>query len=80
MLYVVNGIAMWLGFIIFRFSLVFLVPYALSLNRDIVAKMSIFTHTLSILSYFSMSSLNTLWTWKITKGVLKVVGAGASSA
>jgi hypothetical protein len=71
LIYLVNGICMFLGFVFFRFSLVFVVPYISLTQLETVKLFSGMTNTLTVLGYSGISYLNTMWTYKILIGLLK---------
>jgi hypothetical protein len=72
--FALNGIAMWLGFVIFRFSLVFIIPYILYQQwSTFMHSVPLILRTLVFVFYSLMSVLNTYWTYKITTGLIKVV-------
>lgn len=72
-LYVINGICMFLGFLFFRFSLVFIIPYIILSQMDKIKQLSGLTNLLSFVSYMAMSFLNSMWTYKIFIGLLKAI-------
>lgn len=71
--YVLNGLFMFLGFVLFRFSLVFILPYMMLSQIDTIKTLCGFTNMVSFIGYLGMSFLNSMWTYKIFIGLLKAV-------
>eukprot|EP00818_Percolomonas_sp_WS_P010112 CAMPEP_0117435174 /NCGR_PEP_ID=MMETSP0759-20121206/340_1 /TAXON_ID=63605 /ORGANISM="Percolomonas cosmopolitus, Strain WS" /LENGTH=145 /DNA_ID=CAMNT_0005226703 /DNA_START=540 /DNA_END=977 /DNA_ORIENTATION=+ len=75
LMYSLNGIAMWFGFLIFRIPTIFYIPYIIwTYNFEViffqVTGLMLF---IVLFGYTSISTLNIWWFYLITKGLLKVL-------
>ena len=76
--YAINGLLMWVGFVLFRLSLVFVIPYILHRQwNDFSVKIVPILRIVIASFYVGISFLNTFWTWKITIGLIKVISGGS---
>lgn len=78
-IYLMNGVAMFLGFVIFRVSLVFVIPYVFYVYREQLQQMAIFPTFMTTLGYLIISSLNVMWTYAIGMGLVKAAFAKKKS-
>lgn len=78
--YVLNGLIIWVGWVIFRLPFTFWIGFILYRNRFTFLNYMPFFATVFILLQSSMISyLNYLWFYKITKGIVKVLGQSLKS-
>lgn len=72
-LYVLNGISMWLGFLIFRIPLIFYIPYyMIKYSANFFLNKAVFAHWFTAVGgYTLISILNIYWFYLITKGLVK---------
>eukprot|EP00818_Percolomonas_sp_WS_P005954 CAMPEP_0117447648 /NCGR_PEP_ID=MMETSP0759-20121206/6986_1 /TAXON_ID=63605 /ORGANISM="Percolomonas cosmopolitus, Strain WS" /LENGTH=208 /DNA_ID=CAMNT_0005239995 /DNA_START=282 /DNA_END=908 /DNA_ORIENTATION=+ len=74
MLYVVNGLAIWFGWVVCRLSFTFWLGYFFWANRvEMFLNSPLFCVVFIMLQGFLLSSLNVYWFYKITKGVVKAL-------
>lgn len=80
-LYVVNGVLLWLSFLLLRVVSLFVCSWRLMVDMyhgiqppsDITERYEAF-HTLMLLSCLFIWALSTWWFWKITVGLLRALG------
>lgn len=75
MMYALNGLAMWLCFLIFRMPLIGYIPYLIFQYHwePIMVRGTFLMAFIVIFGYSAISILNIWWFYLITKGLLKVL-------
>lgn len=71
--YTFNGLLMWLGFVLFRCSLIPISLHIIYTQGEMMVRgMPAFVRFVVYAQITNMSILNTYWTYKITKGIISV--------
>jgi hypothetical protein len=72
--YTVNGLLMWLGFVVVRCSMIPISIYILYVQSEAMVKgMPLFVRIAVYAQIVNLSTLNSYWTYKITQGLIKAL-------